>query len=78
MPYPVTYKNPVLTDEQAWDVAAFVNSQARQFKDHSKDYVSDISKKPFDFPFGPYADNFTEAQHKFGPYTEMPSAKKAH
>lgn len=78
MPYPANYSNPVLTDEQAWDIAAYVNSRERLFKDHSKDYAGDISKKPFDFPFGPYADNFTEAQHKFGPYTEMASAKKGH
>ncbi|MBK5285974.1 MAG: c-type cytochrome, partial [Bacteroidia bacterium] len=69
MPYPMTYKNFVLTDEQAWDVAAYVNSLDRPIKDHSKDYVIDISKKPYDFPFGPFADNFSETQHKFGPYT---------
>lgn len=78
MPYPMTYKTAILSDEQAWDVAAYVNSRERPFLDHSNDYAADISKKPFDFPFGPYADNFSEAQHKFGPYTEMPSAKKKH
>lgn len=78
MPYPMTYKTAVLTDEQAWDVAAYVNSRERPIKDHSKDYITDYSKKPFDFPFGPYADSFSEAQHKFGPYGEMPSAKKMH
>jgi thiosulfate dehydrogenase len=78
MPYPITYSSPVLTDEQAWDVAAYVNSSERPVKDYSKDYISDISKKPYDFPFPPYADKFTEAQHKFGPYKEMPSANKAH
>lgn len=75
MPYPVTYKNPVLTDEQAWDVAAYVNSMQHPLKDVSKDYASDISKKPYDFPFGPYADDYTEAQHKYGPFTEMSYAK---
>ncbi|MEO5571018.1 MAG: c-type cytochrome [Bacteroidia bacterium] len=78
MPYPVDYKNPVLTDEQAWDVAAYVNNSSRPIKDHSEDYACDISKKPFDFPFAPYADNFSEEQHKFGPYTAMPSAMKKH
>ncbi len=78
MPYPVNYNNHVLTDEQAWDVAAYVNSRERPIKDHSKDYIVDISKKPYDFPFPPYADKYTEAQHKFGPYKEMPSAQKAH
>lgn len=78
MPYPVSYLNPVLTDEQAWDVAAYVNSRERPVKDFSQDYVTDLSKKPFDFPFAPYADTFPEAQHKFGPYIEMASAKKKH
>jgi thiosulfate dehydrogenase len=78
MPYPVDYNSSVLTDEQAWDVAAFVNSRERPVKDHSKDYASDISKKPYDFPFSPYADKFTQEQHKFGPYMEMPSASKSH
>lgn len=78
MPYPINHDNPVLTDEQAWDIAAYVNSNDRPVKDHSKDYIVDISKKPFDFPFPPYADGFTQAQHKYGPYTDMPSAHKAH
>jgi|CXWJ01.1.fsa_nt_gi thiosulfate dehydrogenase len=78
MPYPVTYVNPVLTDEQAWDVAAYINSQPRPLNDHSKDYAVDISKKPFDFPFAPYADKFSEQQHKFGPYLQMPSAQHLH
>jgi thiosulfate dehydrogenase len=78
MPYPMDYRSAVLTDEQAWDVAAYVNTQERSFKDHSKDYLTDIAKKPYDFPFPPYADNFSEEQHKFGPYKSMPSAQKGH
>jgi thiosulfate dehydrogenase len=30
-----------------------------------------ISKKPIDYPFGPYADSFSELQHKYGPFQEM-------
>lgn len=78
MPYPVTYVKPVLTDEQAWDVAAFINSRQRPLNDHSKDYAADVSKKPFDFPFAPYGDKFTQEQHKFGPYIDMPSAQAIH
>jgi thiosulfate dehydrogenase len=33
-------------------------------------------EKPFDHPFGPYADNFTEAQHKFGPFKPIVAAQK--
>ncbi|CAL1521631.1 c-type cytochrome [Chitinophaga sp. MM2321] len=70
MPFGVTYENPQLTDEEAWDVAAFINSQPRPHKDQSGDWV-DIKKKPIDFPFGPYADAFSEKQHKYGPYQPM-------
>ena len=70
MPLGATHNNPQLTDEEAWDVAAYVNTQERPKMDLSKDWP-DISKKPFDHPFGPYADKFPEKQHKFGPYAEI-------
>lgn len=67
MPYGATYQNPQLTDEEAWNVAAFVNSQPRPHKDHRNDYP-DLKQKPVDSPFGPYADHFSEHQHKYGPF----------
>ncbi|MCW2120901.1 c-type cytochrome [Flavobacterium sp. 7A] len=70
MPYGVTYQHPTLSDEDSWDVAAYVNSQPRPHKEQSKDW-KDITQKPFDFPFGPYADQFSEAQHKYGPYKPL-------
>ena len=68
MPLLITPTNPPLTNEEAWDVAAYVNNMPRPGKDLSKDWP-DISKKPYDNPFGPYADHFSEAQHKFGPFS---------
>ena len=67
MPFGATYQNPQLTDEQAWDVAAFINSQPRPHRDQHADW-KDLKMKPVDFPFGPYADTFNERQHKYGPY----------
>ncbi len=67
MPFGANYKSTQLSDEEAWDVAAFVNSQPRPKKDISKDWP-DISKKPFDHPFGPFSDGKTEQQHKYGPW----------
>ncbi|MEJ7827993.1 MAG: c-type cytochrome [Segetibacter sp.] len=58
---------PVLTDEESWDVAAFVNAQPRPKGDLTKDWPN-TSAKPFDHPFGPYTDGFSEEQHKFGPF----------
>ena len=67
MPQGVTHASPQLSDEEAWDVAAYVNSQPRPAKDLSADWP-DISKKPVDRPFGPCADTFPEQQHKYGPF----------
>lgn len=67
MPLGASFDNPQLTDEEAWDVAAYVNSQPRPVMDISKDWP-DISKKPVDHPFGPFADDFPETQHKYGPF----------
>ncbi len=67
MPQGITHQSPQLTDEEAWDVAAFVISQTRPHINVPKDWP-DISKKPVDHPFGPYADAFTEKQHKYGPF----------
>ncbi|MFM2259199.1 MAG: hypothetical protein RLZZ424_1162 [Bacteroidota bacterium] len=62
-----SHKNPTLTDEESWDIAAYVNSQSRPHKDQSKDWPK-FEKKPLDFPFGPYADSFSESQHKYGSF----------
>lgn len=75
MPYGVaTHDNPQLTNEEAWDVAAFINVQPRPVKRFALDWP-DISKKSFDFPFGPYTDGFSEEQHKFGPFDPIKKAK---
>lgn len=75
MPLGATYQNPMLSDEEAWDVAAYVNSLERPSKDLSGDWP-DISKKPMDHPFGPFSDEFTEEQHKFGPFKPIQEAKQ--
>jgi thiosulfate dehydrogenase len=56
-----------LQDAEAWDVSAFIASKPRPVKQYPADWP-DISKKPFDHPFAPYADPFSETQHKFGPF----------
>jgi thiosulfate dehydrogenase len=70
-----SYEKPFLSDEEAWDVAAFVNSMPRPSKDISKDWPK-MYTKPFDHPFGPYADNFSESQHKYGPFDPIIETKK--
>ena len=70
-----SWEKPLLTDEEAWDIAAFINSQPRPSKDLSKDWPK-ISGKPYDHPFGPFADTFSETQHKFGPFKPIDDFKK--
>jgi thiosulfate dehydrogenase len=67
MPYNAD-KNAQLTTEQAWDVAAFVNSQFHPYKNIEGDWPK-LATKPYDYPFGPYADSlFSKDQRKYGPY----------
>ncbi|MDP9230573.1 MAG: c-type cytochrome [Bacteroidota bacterium] len=76
MPFGASHENPQLTNEEAWDVAAFVNSQPRPKKNFSGDWP-DIKKKAIDYPFGPYADSFSESQHKFGPFIPIKNARES-
>lgn len=75
MPLGATHEAPQLSDAEAWDIAAFINTQPRPNKDLSQDWP-DISKKPVDHPFGPFADGFTETQHKLGPFGPIENARK--
>jgi thiosulfate dehydrogenase len=77
MPLGATYEKPQLSDEEAWDLAAYVNSMPRPSKDLSKDWPK-IAKKPFDHPFGPYTDPFSEEQHKYGPYKPIKEWAEKH
>ncbi len=75
MPQGASVDNVILSDEEAWDIAAYINSQPRPSKDISKDWP-DISQKPIDHPFGPFNDGFDETHHKFGPFKPIVEARK--
>jgi thiosulfate dehydrogenase len=67
--------NPSLSAEEAYDVAAYIDSQDRPHKDGlARDYPNS-KLKPFDSPYGPYADNYSKAQHKYGPFPDSPTHK---
>ena len=57
-----------LTDDQAFDVAAFINDQPRPRMTNLEADYPDKAKKPVDNGYGPYADPFPVEQHKFGPF----------
>lgn len=75
MPYGASSDAPQLTDEEAWDVAAYICSQPRPAMDLSHDWPH-LATKPIDHPFGPYADTFSERQHKYGPFGPIAAARK--
>ncbi|WP_417616574.1 cytochrome c peroxidase [Parasphingorhabdus sp.] len=75
MPLGTPYQHPALTDAQAYDIGAYVNSHPRpHLAGLEKDYP-DLNKKPVDAPYGPYADEFNQEQHKYGPYAPIMRAR---
>lgn len=66
-----------LTDDQAFDVAAFINAQPRpQMPNLEKDYP-DPATKPVDNTYGPFADPFPLEQHRLGPFEPIEAFYKA-
>ncbi len=70
MPQSINWQKPLLTTNEAWDVAAWIISQPRPYKPFRADWP-DIRTKPPDHPFGPFADTFSETRHKYGPFGPM-------
>jgi thiosulfate dehydrogenase len=71
MPLGTTFRTPLLTDADAYDVAGYIVSQQRPKKDGlDRDFPVRL-QKPIDTPYGPYADGFTQMQHTFGPFAPI-------
>ncbi|WP_035483120.1 c-type cytochrome [Gaetbulibacter saemankumensis] len=68
MPFGTTFDNPTLTDEDAYDVAGYINFQERPKKLNPEKDFPDLKKKPVSTPYPPYADNFSVEQHQLGPF----------
>ncbi len=70
MPYEQFTADPVLSNEEAFDVASYINNDTihpRPYRPLEKD-CPDLENKPIDFPFGPFLDTFSIKQHKYGPF----------
>ena len=66
---------PVLNDQEALDVAAYINDgriHPRPKPKHT-DYEN-LKHKPVDYFKGPYLDSFPALQHAFGPWDEIERA----
>jgi len=68
MPYGATYDSPQVTDEEAYNLAAYINTFPRPEKKNKKEDFPNIKLKPVSTPYGPWADDFSPEQHKFGPF----------
>ena len=69
MPYlQATWESPKLSDEEAFHVAGYINSFPRPQKINKKNDYPDKKLKPMSTPYGPWKDNFSQKQHKYGPY----------
>jgi thiosulfate dehydrogenase len=68
-----THDNPKLSQEEAYDVVAFINDDTRhpRPKEVTKVDYPNIDHKPIDYGKGPYLDSFSPLQHKYGPYREI-------
>jgi thiosulfate dehydrogenase len=74
MPHGADYLNPQVSADDAWDIAAFVFSHPRPHLAGSEHDFPDLLTKPVDTPYGPYADHFSERQHKYGPFGPIRAA----
>jgi thiosulfate dehydrogenase len=71
-----TWRKPKLSDRDAFDVAAFINSEQHMRPPKKGEDYPVVNKKPIDYPFGPYDDHFSETQHKYGPYQPIINYRK--
>ena len=61
-------ENPVLTSEDAFHVAGYINSFDRPVKSNKEADFPDRKFKPVSTPYGPWEDGFSAEQHKYGPF----------
>jgi thiosulfate dehydrogenase len=77
MPFGTRYNAPVLSVEEAWDVAAYINSQPRPARANLELDYPDRTRKPVDAPFPPFADEFPLTQHRLGPFRPILDARES-
>jgi thiosulfate dehydrogenase len=77
MPFGTHYDMPQIPVEDAWDVAAYINTQDRpKMANLDRDYPNRV-RKPVDAPFAPFNDKFPLEQHRLGPFKPIQDAQAA-
>jgi len=62
------FGQPDLSDDEAYNVSAYINSKPRPVKSNLEVDFPDRTRKHVDSPYPPYADNFSQEQHRLGPF----------
>ena len=75
MPFTEYVQEAQVSDDEAWDIAAYICSRPRPEKFFANDWPVKATK-PVDFPYPPYSDSFTMSQHKYGPFGIIKKAKE--
>ena len=70
-PFGTTYAAPVLSDEEAYDVSGFYRQRRAAAEGRSGQGLPHPAAKAVNSPYGPYADDFSPEQHKYGPFTPI-------
>ncbi len=76
MPNGTTWEKPVLSNDDAWDVAAFLVSRPRPHRAGIENDFPVRREKPVDAGYGPYIDGFDREQHQFGPFGPIQAAMR--
>jgi thiosulfate dehydrogenase len=71
MPNGTVWTAPALSAEDAWDVAAYFQSQPRPARAHLENDFPVRLQKPVDTGYGPYIDGFDRTQHRLGPFAPI-------
>lgn len=78
MPFGMATRDaPKLTDEEAFDVAGYINSFDRPHKIGTEKDYPDLTLKPVSTSYGPWVDDFSASEHKFGPFQPIMAFYKA-
>ncbi len=63
-----TWDKPFLSDQEALDIAAYINAEFHVRPNPLNFDYTNIDEKPIDHAMGPFRDTFSSQQHKYGPY----------
>jgi thiosulfate dehydrogenase len=77
MPFGTHFDAPELSVEDAWDVAAYINSQPRPKRANLEADYPNRARKPVDAPFAPFPDKFPLEQHQLGPFQPIIDAQQS-